>query len=232
LRAAESAGAPIGPPPAGLRPPAAGQRLGKVRFPVPGVGGAAIGLPVDDSIDLTGLIRQAQAGDGRAADALFTATYPELRRLARARLRSGGRNTLLDTSSLVHEWYVRFVQSGRIRLEDRAHFMNYAGRAMRSVIVDFARRRQAARRGGGAVRESLSIEAVDGALAGEEQILRVHEAVEELARLEPRMAQVVELRYFAGLTEKEIASALGLADRTVRRDWEKARLFLAEALAS
>lgn len=184
-----------------------------------------------ESVDLTGLIRRAQAGDRQAVEALFEATYPELRRLARARLRSGGRNTLLDTSSLVHEWYVRFVESGRVRIEDRAHFMNYAGRAMRSVIVDFARRRKAARRGGGAVRESLSIASVDGAPAGEEQILRVHEAVEELARLEPRMARVVELRYFAGLTEQEIASSLGLTDRTVRRDWEKARLFLAEALA-
>jgi RNA polymerase sigma factor (TIGR02999 family) len=183
-------------------------------------------------VDLTALIHRAQAGDGRAAEALFEATYPELRRLARARLRSGGRSALLDTTSLVHEWYVRFVRGGRVRLADRTHFMRYAGRAMRSVIVDFARRRNAARRGAGAAHESLDRQAAEGVASGEEQILRVHEAVEELARLEPRMAQVVKLRYFVGLTEGEIASALGLADRTVRRDWEKARLFLAEALAS
>lgn len=181
--------------------------------------------------NLTELIHLAQGGDAQAVDALFQATYPELRRLARARLRSGGRHTLLDTTSVVHEWYVRFVRAGRLRLEDRTHFMRYAGRAMRTVIVDFARKRGAARRGGGADKEGLALREAEGAAAGEEQILKVHEAVEQLARLDPRMAQVVELRYFVGLTEEEIAGILGLTDRTVRRDWEKARLFLAEALA-
>ena len=181
--------------------------------------------------DLTDLVHRAQAGDARAAEALFEATYPELRRLARARLRSGGRNTLLDTTSLVHEWYVRFVRTSRVRLEDRAHFMRYAGRAMRTVIVDFARKRRAERRGGGRSPEELAIPAAEGAAAGADQILRVHEALEELERLEPRMARVVELRYFVGLSEAEIAAALDLTDRTVRRDWEKARLLLAEALA-
>lgn len=181
--------------------------------------------------DLTALIRRAQLGDAGAAEALFEATYPELRRLARARLRSGSRGTLLDTTSLVHEWYARFVRTSRMRIEDRAHFMRYAGRAMRAVIVDFARRRRAGRRGGGAGRDCLAIQAAEGAAAGAEQILRVHEALDELARVEPRMAQVVELRYFVGLTEAEIGAALGVTDRTVRREWEKARLLLAEALA-
>ena len=188
-----------------------------------------IGSTVSESPDLTELMHRAQAGDARAAEALFEATYPELHRLARARLRSGGRNTLLDTTSLVHEWYVRFVRTSRVRLEDRAHFMRYAGRAMRTVIVDFARKRRAERRGGGRSPEEL-IPAAEGA-AGAEQILRVHEALEELEKLEPRMAKVVELRYFVGLSEAEIAAALDLTDRTVRRDWEKARLLLAEALA-
>lgn len=181
-------------------------------------------------VDLTSLIHRAQAGDGGAARALFEATYPELRRLARARLRGGRRSTLLDTSALVHEWYERFVRAGRLRLEDRGHFMRYAGRAMRSIIIDFARRRLAARRGGGAPPEPISIRSLAGDLDGARQILTVHEAVEELARLEPRMAQVVELRYFVGLTEQEVAEALEVTDRTVRRDWEKARLLLAEAL--
>ncbi len=190
-----------------------------------------IDLPVSEPPDLTELIHRAQAGDAGAADALFAATYPELRRLARARLRTGGRNTLLDTTSLDHEWYVRFVRTSRVRLEDRTHFMRYAGRAMRAVIVDFARRRAAERRGGGRPREELGIPGADGEAAGADQILRVHEALDELGKLEPRLAQVVELRYFVGLTEAEIASALELTDRTVRRDWEKARLLLAEALA-
>lgn len=180
--------------------------------------------------NLTELIHRAQAGDAGAVNALFEATYPELRRLARARLRAGGRNTLLDTTSLVHEWYVRFVSSGRIRIEDRVHFMRYAGRTMRAVIVDFARRRASAKRGGGVVRLALGTDGVEPAADGAEEILRVHEAVEALARMAPRIAQVIELRYFAGLTEAEIGEALGLADRTVRRDCEKARLLLAEAL--
>ncbi len=184
-----------------------------------------------EDLDLTELIHRAQGGDGRAVDDLFRATYPELRRLARARLRSGGRNTLLDTTSLVHEWYIRFVRNGRVRIEDRDHFMRYAGRAMRTVIVDFARRRAAARRGGGVVKVSDTAEQASAGAEGEREILRVHEALEQLERLEPRMARVVELRYFVGLTEQEIARTLDLTDRTVRRDWEKARLLLAEALA-
>ena len=186
---------------------------------------------MDLPVDVTDLLRRAEAGEAEAADALFAATYRELRRLARARLRAGGRNTLLDTTSLVHESYLRFVGAKRLRLEDRGHFLRYAGRVMRSVIVDFARRRNAGRRGGGAPRVPLGVEVPDGLpAAGEAEILRVHEALEGLAQLDPRMAQVVELRYFGGLSEAEIAEALGVTDRTVRRDWEKARLWLAEWL--
>src|SRR5687767_889351 len=100
--------------------------------------------------DITALIHLAQQGDAKAADALFTFTYQELRKLARMRLRAGGRDAVLDTPALVHESYLRLVEVKRVRMEDRLHFLRYAGRAMRSVIVDFARRRQADRRGGGA----------------------------------------------------------------------------------
>ncbi len=196
-----------------------------------GGAGMTIDVHMAETPDLTELIHRAQGGDGSAVDDLFRATYPELRRLARARLRSGGRHTLLDTTSLVHEWYIRFVRSGRVRIADREHFMRYAGRAMRTVIVDFARRRTAARRGGGIVKVSDTAEQASAGAEGEQEILRVHEALTDLERLEPRMARVVELRYFVGLTEEEIARTLDLTDRTVRRDWEKARLLLAEALA-
>jgi RNA polymerase sigma factor (TIGR02999 family) len=178
---------------------------------------------------LTDLIHRAQAGDSGAAEALFEATYPDLRRLARARLRSKGRDTLLDTTSLVHEWYVRFARVHGLRLEDRVHFMRYASRAMRAVTVDFARRRGAERRGGGAPRVRWTGE-VDAGAAGADEILRVNETLDELRSLDARMAQVVELRYFGGMTEAEIGAALGVAERTVRRDWERARLWLAEAL--
>jgi RNA polymerase sigma factor (TIGR02999 family) len=177
---------------------------------------------------VTDLLHRAQQGDAEAAEALFAATYPELRRLARARLSRGGRSTLLDTTALVHEWYLRFVSARRARLEDRAHFMRYAGRAMRSVIVDFARRRHARRRGG--EHDHVTLQTDHGVRAGEAEILRVHEALGALEKLDPRMASVVEMRYFGGLSEAEIAEALAVTERTVRRDWQKARLWLAESL--
>jgi RNA polymerase sigma factor (TIGR02999 family) len=180
--------------------------------------------------DPKGMIDGTGQGDARSVDALFAATYQELRKLARVRLRGGGRNTVLDTTSLVHESYLRLAAVGRLRVEDRAHFLRYAGCAMRSVIVDFVRERQSGRRGGAADRITLTTSAGLGVDAGEQQILRVHEAITELARYDARMAQVVEMRYFGGLTETEIAEALDVTDRTVRRDWEKARLWLSDAL--
>lgn len=161
---------------------------------------------------------------------VFDALYEELCRLARARLRRGGRGTFLDTTSLVNESYLRFANTAQLRLEDRQHFLCYAGHVMRSVIVDFVRGKLSERRGGDALRVTLNSEISADASGGETEILRVHEALEELSQYDARMVQVVELRYFAGMTEMEIAEALGVTDRTVRRDWEKARLFLAKAL--
>jgi RNA polymerase sigma factor (TIGR02999 family) len=180
--------------------------------------------------DLTDLIRRAGDGDSRAADELFEATYDDLRRLARARLRGGGRNTLLDTASLVQESYLRFASAGRLRIEDRVHFMRWAARVMRSVIVDFARRARADRRGGHAARVELQ-EHLASTLSPEDEILSVHQALDKIATFDPRLVQVVELRYFGGLTELETAEALGVTDRTVRRDWDKARILLREALS-
>jgi len=169
--------------------------------------------------------------DSPLVDELFAASYAELRRLARSRLRDGGRNTVLDTTALVHETYLRLSKSVRTPFPDRTRFFVYASRVMRSVIVDLVRQRRAERHGGDMLRITLTGEAGDPSrLAGEEQILRVNEALEELARVDKRMAQVVEMRYFGGLTDMEIGAALGVTDRTVRRDWEQARLLLAEAL--
>jgi RNA polymerase sigma factor (TIGR02999 family) len=185
---------------------------------------------MDDRVDLTDLIQRAGKGDAEAADRLFAATYESLCGLARRRLASGGRNTLLDTGSLVHESYLRFATSGALKLEDRVHFLRWAGRVMRSVIVDFARRRAAGRRGGSAVQVALTTGLPDERDGSAERILAVHEALDELAAVAPRLAQVVELRYFGGLTEPEIAAALGVTDRTVRRDWQKGQLLLRDAL--
>jgi DNA-directed RNA polymerase specialized sigma24 family protein len=146
-------------------------------------------------------------------DALYADAYRELRRLARARLHGGGRNTVLDTTALVHESYLRLARhGGEIAFADRLRFMVYAGHVMRSVIIDLVRERQAERRGGDAAHVTLTTH-LGEQLAGD-----------------ARMAQVVELRYFAGMTEGEIGQALGVTERTVRRDWQQARLFLAEAL--
>ena len=179
---------------------------------------------------LTDLIHLASGGDADATERLFAATYPELRKLARLRLRAGGRQTLLDTASLVHESYLRFAAAGQLRLEDRVHFLRWAAKVMRSIIVDFARRRAAMRRGGDRIKITWTPDLDHAEPASEDDIVRVHEALEELATVDPRMAQVVEMRYFAGMLDTEIAEVLGITDRTVRRDWEKARLLLREAL--
>jgi RNA polymerase sigma factor (TIGR02999 family) len=179
---------------------------------------------------ITLLLQRVRDGQSAARDELFAVAYDNLKRLARARLRGGGRNTELDTTALVHEAYLRFVGSGELRAEDRRAFFAYASRVMRSVIVDSARERLAERRGGDVAHLTLTTQMADGMSADEEAILRVHEALTVLEAADPRLAQVVEMRYFGGYTEQEIAEALDVSDRTVRRDWEKARLLLEVAL--
>lgn len=185
---------------------------------------------VGTGTDLGELVRRAQTGDRGALDALFAATYEDLQALARARLRRSPKLTVLDTIGLVNESYVRLINAGQLRPQDRAHFVRYAARAMRSVVVDFVRRRAAERRGGDQVRVELTTGIASDDPAAESEILRVHEALEELAAVDPRAVEVVEMRYFAGMTEPEIAATLGVTERTVRRDWSKARLLLAESL--
>ena len=161
---------------------------------------------------------------------LFPALYSELRRLARSRLAGGGRHTLLDTSSLIHEAYLRMQRDGGVHVNDSEHFMAYAATTMRSIVIDFVRRRSAERRGGGVEHVTLDTHAAGDLGGADEQILAVHEALETLATVDSRLVKVVEMRYFAGLTDVEIGAALGLTDRTVRRDWERARLLLATLL--
>jgi RNA polymerase sigma factor (TIGR02999 family) len=185
---------------------------------------------MSESSDLSDLIRRLNAGEPGAQDALFAAAYPELRKLARSRLHDGGRNTVLDTTALVHESYLRFVQGGQLRSNDRRAFFAYASRVMRSVIIDAVRERQAERRGGSLQRLTLNTQLLDQLPAGEDEVLRVHEALDALTQVEPRLAQVVEMRYFGGYSEQEVADALGLTDRTVRRDLDKARLLLGAML--
>jgi RNA polymerase sigma factor (TIGR02999 family) len=179
---------------------------------------------------VTQLLFAIGQGEREALGRLYELLYPELRRLAHSRVRRSGDLTLLDTTSLVHESYLRFEKSGALKIGDRAQFMAYAAKVMRSVVVDVIRSRQTERRGGDAehieLDEAQEAHAVPAADPRESEALRVHESLEELAAIDARLVQVVEMRYFAGMTEPEIASVLGLTVRTVARDWEKARLFL------
>jgi RNA polymerase sigma factor (TIGR02999 family) len=179
---------------------------------------------------LTELLRKANAGDAEARNALFEVAYADLHRLARARLRHGGRSATMDTTSLVHESYVRFVNSGELRTEDRRQFFAYASQVMRSVIINSVRDRLAQKRGGGWMPITLSTQIAADIPDGAETILAIHEALEVLTVAEPRLAKVAEMRYFGGYSEKEIAEALEVTERTVQRDWEKARLILAASL--
>lgn len=179
---------------------------------------------------LAELLAAVNRGEPASIERLFAAVYEELQRLARSRLRRQPRPTLLDTTALVHECFLRLQRQGTLTLDDKGQFLGYAARAMRSIVVDFVRRRASERRGGQLQRATLSPELAPAPDPREDQILRVHEALTELARVDERLVRVVEMRYFAGMTEEEVARALGLSLRTVSRDWEKARLFLAASL--
>jgi len=175
---------------------------------------------------LTVLLARMHEGDRAARDALFAAAYQGLRRLAHSRLHDGGRNTVLDTTALVHESYLRLVQTGELKIEDRRAFFAYASQVMRSVIVDSARARLAERRGGDAQKLTLSTEVAQDFQQDEEGIIRVHEALQELEKADARVAQMVEMRYFGGYSDKEIAETMNITERTVQRDWEKGKLLL------
>lgn len=180
--------------------------------------------------DITGLIIRARDGDRAAVDDLFQAMYPDLRRIAHARLRRGFPDPDVGTTALVNECYLKLRASNRLDAESRAHFFSYTASAMRSIIVDIARAKAAERHGGNAVHVTLDESLHSDDAAGEELILKVHEALEQIGQLDQRLVQLVEMRYFAGMTDVEIAETLGVTDRTVRRDWQKARLLLATAL--
>jgi RNA polymerase sigma factor (TIGR02999 family) len=181
--------------------------------------------------DLTTLLVATRKGDSLAAGELFCLLYDDLRRLARSRLSQHQSMTLLDTTSLVHESYLKLIGVDALPVEDRKHFFTYAATVMRSVIVDFARARLADRRGGDANHVVLDTELSEKLACPEDDVLRVNEALNVLAQADLGLAQLVELRYFGGLTEAEIAEIQGISERTVRRNWGKAKLLLTAALS-
>jgi RNA polymerase sigma factor (TIGR02999 family) len=154
-----------------------------------------------------------------------------LKKIARARLHSAGPSAGLNTTGLVNESYLRLAtRIGQLDFQSRGHFYAYAAQTMRSVIVDLVRERQSQQRGANAAHVTLDT-ALQLAAPQDDEALRVDDALKALATVEPRLARVVELRYFVGLTDAEIAEVLGLTDRTVRRDWDKARTLLQAMLA-
>jgi RNA polymerase sigma factor (TIGR02999 family) len=177
--------------------------------------------------DITELLAAAKQGDSDAEGRLFSLLYADLRTLAHSRLRRSQPCTLLDTTELVHEAYLRLHRAGYLQISDRAHFLAYSAHAMRSIVVDLVRKRGTARHDSGDLNQLADLSSLP---AGESEILRVDQALGELSQVSERLVKVVEMRYFAGMTETEIAEALSLTERTVRRDWEKARMVLAEAL--
>lgn len=175
------------------------------------------------------LIAGADRGDTAAADALFSLLYAELHRLAQGQLARGPAGATLGTTTLLHEAYLSMAEREGIAFPDRARFMAYAARAMRGLIIDHVRERRSLKRGGDAVFTPVDETLVDPGMEAPD-LERVGAALDALAALEPRLAQVVELRFFCGFSFDEIAGMWGVSERTVQRDWAKARIYLHGAL--
>lgn len=176
------------------------------------------------------LIASAEHGDAQAADALFAALYAELHRMAGRRLARDGRHLTLGTTTLLHETYLGMAQRDAA-FPDHARFMAYAARVMRTLVIDHMRRRGARKRGGGVEITALDTD-VPAAVEAGADLAPLGEAIDALAQVDPLLAQIVDLKFFCGFTFAEIAAMRGLSERTVQRHWDKARLFLHDALQS
>jgi len=203
----------------------------------PTAGPAATPASAESTADVTGLLIAWSEGDSAALDALLPVVYAELRRQARRALRREGAGHTLQPTALVHEAYLKLVDQQPSRWEGRAQFYGVAARCMRQVLVDAARTRRAAKRGGGAHPITLSdadglaaAPAAGGEAAGHD-VLALDAALARLAALDPEQARLVELRYFAGLTLDETAATLGISPATVSREWTVARRWLRRELA-
>jgi RNA polymerase sigma factor (TIGR02999 family) len=179
--------------------------------------------------DVTTLLGAVRSGTSADADQLFQLLYLELRSLAHQQSRRHA-EPAVHTTTLVHEAYLRFRSSGELKVEDRRHFLAYASHVMRSIVVDHARSQLADKRGAGTTPLTLNTEIANTVTASNDEVVKVHDALAELSALDERLGKIVEMKYFGGMTEDEIADVLDLSSRTVQRDWEKARLFLSVSL--
>ena len=176
------------------------------------------------------LITAAEAGDADARQHLFASLYRELHDIARRQLRRDGGGLSLGATTLLHEAYLNFGERAGALIPDRARFLAYASQAMRRLIIDYARSRRALKRGAEFEITSLPTELPEQAVESD-GLQRLSDAIEQLATMEPRLAQVVDLKYFSGFSFTDIAAMWGVSERTVQRDWEKARALLHHALS-
>ena len=174
---------------------------------------------------LSSLIAAADGGDTSAVNALFTALYSELHRLAKRELAARGFGMSLGASTLLHQAYLDIASREGPSFPDRARFIGYAARVMRGLIIDHARNRQAQKRGGGFEITSLETNMAENPV-GAAELVAISDALEELARTDRSLAEIVDLKFFCGFSFSEIAAMRNVSERTVQRSWEKARIYL------
>jgi RNA polymerase sigma factor (TIGR02999 family) len=175
--------------------------------------------------ELADALRVVDERDTSELDRAFAAFYPELKKIAHARLRGSGLDGAMQTTALVHDGYLKLASRADITFGDRLQFFAYSSRVLRSIVVDLVREQRALRRGGDADIVTLDTAADEGVPASVD-VETVNDALEDLAKLAPPLARLVEMRFFGGMTEDEIAEALGISVRTVSREWKKARALL------
>ena len=180
---------------------------------------------------LSSLIAAAETGDGSATEALFSALYSELHRMARRQLARGGGGVGLSVTTLLHEAYLDMAGRNQVQFPDEARFMGYAARVMRNLIINYARDRQALKRGGLFVITSLSNENSEEPV-NEEELSEIGDALEKLAKIDRELAEVVDLKFFCGFSFAEIGAMRNQSERTVQRNWQKARIYLQQELSA
>lgn len=183
--------------------------------------------PVTESI--TVLLASAERGDRAAADAVFAALYEDLHRMARRELARRGAGVTLSPTTLLHDAYLNISRREGVAFPDRNRYMGYASRVMRGLIIDYARSRQAQKRGGLFEITAVSTDLADP-MANVDELTRISETLDELAQVDERLVRVVDLKFFCGFSFVEIAEMMNVSERTIQRDWEKARIFLYQRL--
>ena len=187
--------------------------------------------PPGDPAELAALVRRAESGDAAARDALFASLYNDLHRLAQSHLRRSGGNLTMGATTLLHETYLDLNARTHVVFPDQLRFLKYASRAMRGLVIDYVRNRCAQKRGGNLMFTTVDEDKIGGA-KDTDGLEALGRALDELAAIDTALAELVDLKFFCGFSFVEIAALRGVSDRTVQRDWAKARVLLHEALSA